>query len=388
MTEATPSEARTEEHAAAAEPEPGGGGAAAGIPVGPITPAPVDEPHKGAGRRQEPFAGAFLTLQQLYAQQDPDNWIIDNLFCRGELLMVVGDSGTGKSYLVLDMLFAIATGESWAGGRFAIPRRQLCIYSYGEGRRGIRKRTIARHNHYREGGGEEEPALLMLPVIPQLFDSTAPDGAEAFIRECQRVTAGQEVGVVVIDTLNRASRGGDENSTPDSTLMLAHAERIQQETGAAVLIVHHVNKTGSYRGNTTLRGAMDGMLEVRRVADNEHILHCDKLRDGEIFDDLGFHFISYEQSAVLAWDGPSRERQGDSINSEIVAVLEGAGEEWLTAKQIGESIDQPSPNVIRALQGALRSQINFRLEDSTRAASNRNPKVYQLKQIWSPYKEE
>lgn len=51
-------------------------------------------------------------------------------------------------------------------------------------------------------------------------------------------------GVVIVDTLNRAAPGLDENSSQDMGRILAGMKRLQGITGGLVLVVHH---TGTLR---------------------------------------------------------------------------------------------------------------------------------------------
>jgi hypothetical protein len=49
-------------------------------------------------------------------------------------------------------------------------------------------------------------------------------------------------GVVIIDTLARASAGSDENAAKDMGELLAALERLQSLTGGLVVVVHHAGK--------------------------------------------------------------------------------------------------------------------------------------------------
>lgn len=64
--------------------------------------------------------------------------------------------------------------------------------------------------------------------------------------------------LVVIDTLNRAHRGLDENSNGDMSLIFAALERLAAETGAAVLFLHHTSKAASFGHQTDHQHASRG----------------------------------------------------------------------------------------------------------------------------------
>ena len=86
------------------------------------------------------------------------------------------------------------------------------------------------------------------------------------------------MNLVIIDTLARVMAGGDENSGQDMGRIIAHCGQIQKQTGAAVMLIHHVGKDegkGS-RGHSSLSGAVDTELHIK-----DGVITVVKQRDGE-----------------------------------------------------------------------------------------------------------
>jgi hypothetical protein len=79
--------------------------------------------------------------------------------------------------------------------------------------------------------------------------------------------AGGAGGLIIIDTLNRAAPGADENSSVDMGNLIAASKRLQDMTGGLVLLVHHTGKDTSkgLRGHSSLYAALDGAIEVSRT---------------------------------------------------------------------------------------------------------------------------
>src|SRR5690606_31022552 len=77
---------------------------------------------------------------------------------------------------------------------------------------------------------------------------------------------GSTDGVVIIDTLNRAAPGMDENSSVDMGHAIHAAKLIQQGLGGLVLLVHHSGKDAAkgMRGHSSLYAALDAASEVKR----------------------------------------------------------------------------------------------------------------------------
>jgi hypothetical protein len=68
--------------------------------------------------------------------------------------------------------------------------------------------------------------------------------------------------LIVIDSLVGAIPGADENSVFHLAPILRSLRTLAGKVGAAVVIIHHTNKAGIYRGSSHLRGAVDLMLKV------------------------------------------------------------------------------------------------------------------------------
>jgi predicted transcriptional regulator len=78
--------------------------------------------------------------------------------------------------------------------------------------------------------------------------------------------------------------GGDENSAKDVGKAIAGADRLRQEFGCAVLLVHHTGKNGDQeRGSSALRAAADAMLKLT-ADDGALTLSCEKMKDAAPFE--------------------------------------------------------------------------------------------------------
>jgi len=75
---------------------------------------------------------------------------------------------------------------------------------------------------------------------------------------------GQNAEVVILDTLNRAAPGADENDSRSMGQILAASKELQTLIGGLVLLVHHTGKdtTKGLRGHSSLYAALDGAIEV------------------------------------------------------------------------------------------------------------------------------
>ena len=88
--------------------------------------------------------------------------------------------------------------------------------------------------------------------------------------------------MVIIDTLNRATPGMDENSSVDMGVVISAATEIQQATEGIVLIVAHTGKDGTkgVRGHSSLIPAIDTSIRIERSGEKRTLI-LEKNKEGE-----------------------------------------------------------------------------------------------------------
>jgi putative DNA primase/helicase len=180
-------------------------------------------------------------------------WFVKGVLPRQGVAAIIGPSKSGKSFLAMDMLWAIASGEeSWFGYRV---KPGQCVYIGLEGAPGVYKRIEALS---RSKGGQDCPFGVVLPESG--YSIVCNDDHEAMVRLIPKGA------LVVVDTMARAATGVAENDVEGMSRIIAGAERISRHTGATVLLVHHTGKdqTKGARGHSSLLGALDGEISVCR----------------------------------------------------------------------------------------------------------------------------
>ena len=91
---------------------------------------------------------------------------------------------------------------------------------------------------------------------------------------------------VVLDTLNR-SLTGSENSDEDMGAYIRATDAIREAFDCSVLVVHHCGNDGSKpRGHTSLTGAADARLAVRRDHAKNVLVDVEFMKDGESGDTI------------------------------------------------------------------------------------------------------
>lgn len=241
-------------------------------------------------------------------------WIIKNVLPRAGLAVLFGESGSGKSFAVLDMAAAIARGVPWRGNKVVKGR---VVYVAAEGAGGFRKRMIAYAMAH--GIPIADIEVLVIPDAPNLL---LKEDALAMAKAIGRAD------LVIIDTLAQTTPGGNENAGEDMGKALAHCKGISRACRAMVLLVHHSGKDSSKgaRGWSGLRAAADAEFEVLRLPGGR-ILRTSKQKDGDDGAAWGFE-LSVVDIGV--------DEDGDVISSCVIKETEVNLAKATSAKPLGE----------------------------------------------------
>ena len=211
-------------------------------------------------------------------------WTIDKLLPAGGLIGMYGRPGSYKSFVALYLSAMIATGNN-AFGRSTVAGP--VVYIMGEGGSGLKPRLDALTNYYEI----DEPDVYFLRS--QLDLRSTEDDAIALVQAVNAL--GIKPCMLVIDTLNRAFAGGDENTSEAMGSFISRCGLIQDQLGCAVMVVHHAgkNEAAGSRGHSSWLGALDAEYELTKISDEDSPnrvgkLAVTKMKDGEDGFDIGY----------------------------------------------------------------------------------------------------
>jgi RecA-family ATPase len=219
---------------------------------------------------------------------EPKAFLIDGFVGVGETSVWYGPPDGGKSTVVLDAGCHVAAGIDYYGPRVT----QGAVLYVAIERGAVVKRRVLAWCHY------HNRMDIPLAVVTEMIDlrSGHLDADRIIATATVFSTArGQPVAWIIIDTLNRALAGGDENSSRDMGMVIAAVDRIQRETGAHCSLVHHVpvDRTDRMRGHSSVLGAVD--LTVRITKDDKTVsVEADKANDLVEKPRFAFQFRSVE----------------------------------------------------------------------------------------------
>lgn len=212
-------------------------------------------------------------------QQEPPAWLIDGIMVQGTLNGLIGASGSCKSFMALDIALCIGLGREW---RSHATKQRPVVYITPDDPWGMKLRVAA----WKQATGVStlgQTYFINEPVPVHERKSVA-----MLRRTVKRLT--ENPGLVVIDTLNANALDLDENSSRDMQLFLNGLKSIVRDTGASVLVIHHVARnTNRGRGSTALLGAWDTeMIASSGIEKDTATLECTKVRNGRMFPKMTF----------------------------------------------------------------------------------------------------
>ncbi len=201
------------------------------------------------------------------------DWLIKGVLPKGELGVLFGASGSGKTFVALDLAFTIARGVAWRERRTA---RGRVVVIAAEGGAGVGKRgeAYAQYHNFNLRGMND---LQVITAAPNFLDS---DDISEVIAEIKNIGP---VDLIVIDTLAQVTPGANENTSEDMGRALANLKLLHDATAAMNLVVHHAGKDLSKgsRGWSGLKAAADVQIEVIRHDNGFREIVIEKMKDGE-----------------------------------------------------------------------------------------------------------
>jgi RecA-family ATPase len=260
-----------------------------------VAPFPVPTPKTGRYKLQ--------SLDSMTVSK-PIGWMVKGVLPESGMAALYGPSASGKSFLAIDLAMKIAKGDAWFGNK---TKPCPVVFVALEGEAGLTNRLKAY--------GPENYKGADIQFVTQPLDLLKPDDVVELIKSIKESYADQ--GLVIIDTLNRASPTADENSSADIGTVLSMVKQLQTVLGGLVLLVHHTGKDSAkgMRGHSSLFAALDAAIELKRSGDQRE-WSVAKSKDGE---DGKTH--NFELKVVKL----GQDIDGDPITSCTIKPIEGSG---------------------------------------------------------------
>lgn len=211
-------------------------------------------------------------IDYILEDHPPIQYIINKIVEEASVNIWVGKFGSKKTWAAISAAVCVAAGKEWLELETKQSSVLIIDEESGERRLAYRiKQALA---------GE-----LITEKIPISFISNAqfnllkrPEDQDLLIKVITETGA----RLVIIDALVDIMAGGDENAVKDTQPVFVALRRITKVTNAAIVVIHHANRLGDYRGSSAIPGALETMIQIDSKEDSDFIVFKSlKIRDGE-----------------------------------------------------------------------------------------------------------
>lgn len=222
----------------------------------------------------------------------PQRWLLTDFLPLGITGAVVSPGGVGKSQLLMQLAYSVATGFTLAGKWPVAECGSVLMLCAEDGANEIHRRV---HRIHTQIAGASNAALTsqltarlfirstigqdtLMTAKNEFGEVTRTAWPERLLMTVQSVP---DLKLIIIDPASRF-RGGEENSNEDGTRFIEALEFVAQRTGATVMIAHHSNKgalnsteganQGHARGASALVDGLRWQMALT-TADSKNPLH-------------------------------------------------------------------------------------------------------------------
>jgi hypothetical protein len=208
---------------------------------------------------ETPVYGSVFSPLDLTSEPPPVRWLVDGMFCLGDVNLLLGEPGIGKSWLSMALAVAIVQGTPWLGRKTEQGR---VLYVDEE------NSVDLVYDRLRKLGLSmtDAPNLRYLSNEGILLDRHADKLVDEAL-DYQPV-------LIVLDALTRFHSGDEDKAGSMSQLYNNALKPLARQTGATVLLLHHAGKTesnSSYRrsrGSGEIIANADAGFDVRQTGIN------------------------------------------------------------------------------------------------------------------------
>jgi len=237
----------------------------------------VERIERKMAEREDPDEGEFAIIRPSVAFSKvlpPPVYVLPSLRPR-TVGLIVAQEGVGKSFLALEIGLAKATGHDITGIGVTGPGR--VIYFSKEDPPGIIEERLQSIRPFIKSDEAMARAdnleIVSLYGKPATLVSEKTMLNEKLIRQIIKTGSGKDL--LIFDTL-RKIHDLEENSSGEMKVLLEIFDRIALETGAAVLLIHHTNKSANLNGQQGDQSSARGSSAI--VGNTRWSLHLETVK--------------------------------------------------------------------------------------------------------------
>ena len=183
----------------------------------------------------------------LFSHTEPPRipWVVENFAAIGQVTMLVGDPGVGKSWVALNAAAEAAVGKPFLDMHTNV---RSCVVIDAE-----------------NGPNEMHRRLKALQFFDHLQVADVSNfNFEESLYMIEDACTPADCGLLILDSM-RTIWAGDENDSKAVTTCLSRLQQMARSSETAVVVIHHTNKMGTFRGSGALQAVPEIMVTCNRL---------------------------------------------------------------------------------------------------------------------------
>ena len=302
------------------------------------------------------------TLDELMLSNLPEpEPIIAPLLYEGDLCMIYGWRGAGKTWFSLWLAYCIASGMPFLGWECSKSRRVLVLDGEMRAAR-LKKRLSLLIN----GTQNQQPLSDQFHILTRDLNPESgqwPDlgtiwGREAIMDVIQSINP----EVIVLDNISAWVRSGKNENDEESWRGVAGFLMQLRTQGRAVVLIHHSGKSGTQRGTSKREDILDTVIALKRPEDYapseglrvEVVFEKSRNLDGAEIPQIEVYLAMQKDAAVFV----VQQTQNDPITIAHTMINAGA-----SRKEIMQTLNMDRFQLMRLEEKAQKLGRGFKLPD-------------------------
>jgi len=314
-----------------------------------------------AHERRKQLKWSFIpeTMAELLAKPEPKlEWLIQDLWVDKSRGFIAGHPGVGKTWIAMDMLLSVTTGGLCLAKYVPLVTGATLLIEEEASLLNLARRV---HALARSRGLKDNDLINFHHITRQFLKIPKHE------RELVEFIKAKEIKFVVFDSLRRF-HNAKENSSDEMQPILESFARINFETQASVLLIHHLAKSNDIgstksifermRGSGDLWAWRDCILGVEGEEESE-ICKCSfQFRDAEspapitIKRHVGAQSGAIGLEAISVVDSPEFQAKCEQAKSYLLTQF---GEAFLT--DIAKALEGRKADNLKAVKLMLKQGI-------------------------------
>jgi RecA-family ATPase len=249
--------------------------------------------------------------------QPPIDYLIKDLITNSSLNVFYGEAGSKKTYSALSMAVAVANGKDWLG--FTTKKSVVLFIDEESGE----KRFSRRLNEVIKGSNTESTGQLYYICLAG-FKLDNKEDVRTIESEIDRLDAKLVIFDALADIMD-----GDENSKKDVQPIMNNLRKMADNTDSSIVLIHHANKSGGYRGSSAIKASSDLMVQITSDLDDPIInFKTEKNRDGS---HISWSAEAFWEDDVFKLQSTSPAKKSSIREEYVLNFLKENGESTTTA---------------------------------------------------------